>query len=91
MTEIEMKLLLTRYNKLSKERAEAAYMWGHGGESVCYESKWSKCIDEMSKMMGDLRKDGYKFIFTNFKRVGKFQYQVYDIVPANNCDSVSST
>ena len=84
MTELEMKLLLTRYNKLSKERAEAAYMWGHFGESVCYESKWSKCIDEMSKMMNDLRKDGYKFIFTHFERVGKFQYQVYDIVPANS-------
>lgn len=84
MTEIEMKLLLTRYNKLSEERAEAAYMWRHAGESVRYMSKWSKCTDEMSKMMSDLRKDGYKFIFTHFERVGKFQYQVYDIVPANN-------
>ena len=84
MTEIETKLLLTRYNKLSEERAEAAYMWGHAGESVCYQSKWSKCMDEMSEMMNDLRKDGYKFIFINFKRVGKFQYQVYDIVPANS-------
>lgn len=84
MTEAEMKLALLRYNMLSKERAEAAYMWGHAGESVCYESKWSKCIDEMSKMMDDLRKDGYEFIFTNFKRVGKFQYQVYDIVPISS-------
>lgn len=84
MTELEMKLALLRYNKLSEERAEAAYMWGHAGESACYESRWSKCMDEMSKMMSDLRKDGYKFIFTNFKKVGKFQYQVYDIVPANN-------
>ena len=84
MTEAEMKLALLRYNMLSKERAEAAYMWGHADESVCYESEWSKCMDEMSKMMDDLRKDGYEFIFTNFKRVGKFQYQVYDIVPANN-------
>ena len=84
MTEIEMKLLLTRYNKLSEERAEAAYMWRHAGESVCHMSKWSKCTDEMSKMMGDLRKDGYKFIFTHFERVGKFQYQVYDIIPVND-------
>ena len=84
MTEIEMKLLLTRYNKLSEERSEAAYMWGHAGESVYYESKWSKCMDEMSKMMNDLRKDGYKFIFTHFERVGKFQYQVYDIIPVND-------
>ena len=84
MTEIEMKLLLTRYNKLSEERAEAAYMWRHAGESVRYMSKWSKCTDEMSKMMSDLRKDGYKFIFTHFEKVGKFQYQVYDIVPVNS-------
>ena len=35
MTEAEMKLALLRYNKLSKERADAAYMWGHAGESVC--------------------------------------------------------
>lgn len=84
MTEAEMKLALLRYNMLSKERAEAVYMWGHTGESVCYESKWSMCVDEMSKMMDDLRRDGYKFIFTNFKRVGKFQYQVYDIVPVNS-------
>ena len=84
MTEIEMKLLLTRYNKLSEERAEAAYMWRHAGESVCYMSKWSKCTDEMSKMMSDLRKDGYKFIFTHFEKVKKLQYKVYDIVPVKS-------
>ena len=84
MTEAEMKLALLRYNKLSRERAEAAYMWRHAGESVCYMSKWSKCTDEMSKMMSDLRKDGYKFIFTHFEKVGKFQYQVYDIIPVND-------
>ena len=84
MTEAEMKLALLRYNKLSEERAEAAYMWRHAGESVCYMSKWSKCTDEMSKMMSDLRKDGYKFIFTHFEKVGKFQYQVYDIIPVNS-------
>lgn len=84
MTEAEMKLALLRYNMLSKERADAAYMWRHAGESVCYESKWSKCMDEMSEMMGDLRKDGYKFIPTYFKKVGKFQYQVYDIVPVSS-------
>ena len=84
MTETEMKLLLTRYNKLSEERAEAAYMWRHTGESVYYQSKWSKCMDEMLEMMNDLRKDGYKFIFTHFERAGKFQYQVYDIIPVNS-------
>lgn len=84
MTEIEMKLLLTRYNKLSEERSEAAYMWRRAGESMCYQSEWSKCMDEMEKMMNDLRKDGYKFIFTHFERAGKFQYQVYDIISVNS-------
>ena len=84
MTEAELKLSLLRYNMLSKERAEAAYMWRHAGESVCYQSKWSKCMDEMSEMMNDLRKDGYKFIFTHFERAGKFQYHVYDIIPVNS-------
>ena len=84
MTETEMKPLLTRYNKLSEERAEAAYMWRRAVESVCYQSKWSMCMDEMEKMMNDLRKDGYKFIFTHFERAGKFQYQVYDIIPVNS-------
>ena len=84
MTETEMKLLLTRYNKLSEERSEAAYMWRHAGESMCYQSKWSMCMDEMEKMMNDLRKDGYKFIFTHFERAGKFQYHVYDIIPVNS-------
>ena len=84
MTEIEMKLLLTRYNKLSEERAEAAYMWGHAGESVCYESKWSKCMDEMSKMEDDLRECGYEFASTGYKTVGKVQHEVYKIVPVND-------
>ena len=84
MTEEEMKLALLQYNMLSKERADAAYMWRHAGESVCDEARWSKCMDEMSKMMADLRKNGYEFIFTHFERAGKFQYQVYDIIPVNS-------
>ena len=84
MTEAEMKQALLRYNMLSKERADAAYMWGHAGESVCDEARWSKCMDEMSKMMADLRKNGYEFIFTHFERAGKFQYQVYGIIPVNS-------
>ena len=84
MTEIEMKLLLTRYNKLSEERAEAAYMWGHAGESVCYESKWSMCMDEMEKMEDELRKRGYKFASIGYKRVGKVQHEEYKIVPVNS-------
>ena len=84
MTEIEMKLALLRYNKLSEERADAAYMWRHAGESVCYESKWSICRDEMSKMRDELRECGYEFASTGYKKVGKVQHEVYKIVPVNN-------
>lgn len=84
MTETELKLLLARYNMLSKERAEAAYMWRHSGESVCYESRWLKYVDEMEKIDDDLREYGYEFTSTDFKKVGKFQYQLYKIVPVNS-------
>ena len=84
MTETEMKWALFRYNKLSEEKADAAYMWGHAGESVCYESKWSKCMDEMSKMEDELHECGYKFASIGYKRVGKVQHEEYKIVPVNS-------
>ncbi len=84
MIEAETKLALLRYNLLSKERAVAAYMWGHAGESVCDEAKWSKCVDEMSKMRDELWSRGYKFDSTGYKKVGKAQYEVYKIVPVSN-------
>ena len=84
MTEIEMRLMLLRYNKLSEERAVAAYMWRHAGESVCDEAKWSKCVDEMSKMRDELWSRGYKFDSTGYKKVGKVQHEVYKIVPVNS-------
>ena len=84
MTETELKLALLRYNMLSKERADAAYMWRHAGESVCDEAKWSKCVDEMSKMRDELRSYGYEFGNAGCKVVGKVQYNVYTIVPVSN-------
>ena len=84
MTETELKLALLRYNMLSKERADAAYMWRHAGESVCDEAKWSKCVDEMSKMKDELRECGYEFGNAGCKVVGKVQYNVYTIVPVSN-------
>ena len=84
MTEIEMKLLLLRYNNLSKERAEAACMWRCTGESACYEAKWSKCVDEMKKMRADLHECGYKFTCIDSKVAGRIRYDVYKIVPVNN-------
>ena len=84
MTEAEIKLALLRYNMLSKEKADAAYMWGHAGESVCYESKWSICKDEMSKIRDELRECGYEFDNAGCKAEGKVQYNVYTIVPVSN-------
>ena len=84
MTETELKLALLRYNMLSKERADAAYMWRHAGESVCDEAKWSKCVDEMSKMRDELRECGYEFDNAGCKVAGKVQYNVYTIVPMSN-------
>ena len=84
MTETELKLVLLRYNMLSKERADAAYMWRHAGESVCDEARWSKCVDEMSKMRDELRECGYEFGNAGCKVVGKVQYNVYTIVPVSN-------
>ena len=84
MTETELKLALLRYNMLSKERADAAYMWRHAGESVCDEAKWSKCVGEMSKMRDELRSYGYEFDNAGCKVEGKVQYNVYTIVPMSN-------
>ena len=84
MTEVEMRLMLLRYNKLSEERAVAAYMWRHAGESVCDEARWSKCVDEMSKIRDELWSRGYKFDSTGYKKVGKVQHEVYKIIPVNS-------
>lgn len=84
MTELEMKLLILRYNNLSKERAEAAYMWRCTDESLCYEAKWSKCVDEMEKMRGDLRECGYEFTYTDSKAAGRIRYNVYETVPISS-------
>ena len=84
MTEMELKLLLAKYNILSRERAKAAYMWRCTGESLCYEAKWSKCVDEMEKMRDDLRECGYKFDYTDSKVADRLRYNVYKIVPVND-------
>ena len=84
MTETELELLLLRYTIRSKKRAAAAYMWRHAGESVCYEAEWSECVNEMMKMEDDLHECGYKFAYASSKIEGKFQYNVYKIVPVND-------
>lgn len=81
MTEEKLNLLMLRYNSLSKERSEAAYMWGHAGESVCDEAKWDECRREMGKIEEDLHGNGYELVDDGYKVKGKVRYSVYRIVP----------
>lgn len=80
MTETELKLLLLRYNTLSKERAEAAYMWSLTGKSAYEKAKWSECVSEMVEISNELRRYGYELVCTGTKATSKTQYRVYKIV-----------
>ena len=80
MTETELKLLLLRYNTLSKERAEAAYMWSLTGKSAYEKAKWLECVGEMEKISNELRSYGYDLVCTGTKTTSKTQYRVYKIV-----------
>ena len=80
MTEEKLNLLMLRYNSLSKERSEAAYMWGHAGESVCDEAKWDECRREMEEIEEDLHGNGYELVDDGYKVKGKVRYSVYRIV-----------
>ena len=85
MTEIELKLTLLRYNVLSKEESTAASEYMRAGETADYEDKWFKCINEMAKMEDDLRKCGYKFTCVGSKTEDGVCFNVYRIVPIDNC------
>lgn len=80
---MELKLMLARYNMLSKERAIAAYRCEHtdGDECIHHEDGWSDYTIDMVWMRDDLRKCGYRFAFIGYKTTGKVQYEVYKIVP----------
>lgn len=84
MIEVELKLMLLRYNMLSKEKAVAIHMYEHTGKSSYYDDKWEECIDEMMKIEDDLRKYGYKFICAGIKVVGETSYSAYKIVPIHS-------
>ena len=83
MTEMELKLVLARYNMLSKERAIAAYRCEHTDADECirHGNEWSDCTIDMVWMRDDLRKCGYRFAFIDYKTTGKVKYEVYKIVP----------
>lgn len=84
MTEIELKLLLLRYNVLSKEESTAASEYMHAGETADYEDKWFKCLNEMTKVEDDLRKYEYKFSCVGSKTEDRVCFNVYKIVPMGN-------
>ena len=80
MSETELKLLLLRYNTLSKERAEAAYMWSLTGKSAYEKARWLEYVGEMEKISNELRSYGYELVCTGTKATSKTQYRVYKIV-----------
>ena len=86
MTEIVLKLMLLRYNMLSKEKAAATSKCMHTGE----DDEWTECVDEMMKMGDDLRKYGCEFVRTSSKAAGETRYGVYKIVLTNNCGAISN-
>ena len=76
MSEIELKLALLRYNMLSKERADAAYMWRLTG---IRDSNWSEYEDEAREMMKELSKYSYAFAYAGSKKAGEVEYAVYKL------------
>lgn len=84
MTEAELKLMLLRYNVLSKEESAAASEYMRAGETASYENKWFKCINEMTRVEDDLRKDGYKFTCIGSRTEDGVRFNVYRIVPIDN-------
>ena len=85
MTEIELRLTLLRYSILSKEESIAASEYMRAGETASYEDKLFRCINEMTKMEDDLRKDGYEFTCVGSKTEDGVCFNVYRIVPIDNC------
>lgn len=85
MTDIELKLMLARYNMLSKERAEASYKWRLTG---IRDSKWSEYEDEAREMMKELSKYSYAFAYAGSKKAGEVEYAVYKLTKTATADWV---
>ena len=84
MTELELKLMLLRYNMLSKKEAEAAYKCMHAGEVVGYEDEWAACLDKLAAVRRELRNYGYEFVYAGCKTADDIKYRVYKIAPITN-------
>ena len=84
MSEIELKLMLLRYNMLSKKDDILADMCIHANAIAGHEHEWAECIDEMTEIKNELRKHGYELVYDDYKTEGKLCYSVYKLVPISN-------
>lgn len=84
MNEDERMLAETMYNNLSREEADAAYMWGNAGESSYHESIWMECRESMKQLEKSVAKQGYMFKEGPYKVEGKVQHRTYTLVPVNS-------
>ncbi len=84
MSELELKLLLLRYNMLSKKDDTFAYMCIYSNEIAGHEYEWAECIDKMTEIKNELRKNGYELVYADSKTEGKVWYSVYKLVPIGN-------
>lgn len=84
ITEIELKLLLLRYNMLSKKDDIFADMCIHDSKIEGYEYEWAECIEEMSEIKKELREHGYRPAYDDYRTEGKVSYVVYKLVPVDN-------
>lgn len=84
ITEIELKLLLLRYNMLSKKDDIFADMCIHDNKIEGYEYEWADCIAEMTEIKNELREYGYRPAYDDYRTEGKVSYVVYKLVPVDN-------
>ena len=84
MTEIELKLMLLRYNMLSKKEDMFADMCIHDNKIEGHEDEWADCIAEMTEIKNELREYGYRPAYADYKTEGKVSYIVYKLVPIDN-------
>ena len=84
MTETELKLMLLRYNMLSKKDDIFADMCIHANTIAGHEHEWAECIEEMTEIKNELRKHGYELVYDDYKTEGKLCYSVYKLVPIDN-------
>ena len=84
MTEAGLKLMLLRYNMLSKKDDIFADMCIHANTIAGHEHEWAECIEEMSEIKNELRKHGYELVYDDYKTEGKLCYSVYKLVSIDN-------